>query len=64
MFILPAFTLLTGVGLATRGRSSPPLRPDVVIALVAAVLGPLATMLVLSTVYPRFDWISSQQPQC
>ena len=58
MFILPAFTLLTGVGLAQLAAGQArPLRPDVVIALVAAVLGPLATMLVLSTVYPRFDWI-------
>ena len=58
VFILPAFTLLTGVGLAQLAAGQArPLRPDVVIALVAAVLGPLAAMLVLSTVYPRFDWI-------
>ena len=51
VFILPAFTLLAGVGLAQLAAGQArPLRPDVVIALVAAVLGPLAAMLVLSTV--------------
>lgn len=58
MFILPAFTLLVGVGLAQLAAGQArPLRPDVVVALVAAAVGPLATMLVLSTVYPRYDWI-------
>ena len=56
--MLPAFTLLVGVGLAQLAAGQPrPLRPDVVIALVAAVLGPLAALLVLSAVYPSFDWI-------
>ena len=58
VFILPAFTLLVGVGLAQLAAGQArPLRPDVVTALVAAAVGPLAAMLVLSTVDPRFDWI-------
>ncbi len=48
LFILPALTLVVGVGLAQLAAGQArPLRPDVVIALVAAVLGPLAAMLVL-----------------
>jgi cell division protein FtsW (lipid II flippase) len=58
LVLLPAVTLIVGVGLAELavGPARPP-RPDVVIALVAAAISPLVAMLLLITVYPRSDWI-------
>jgi cell division protein FtsW (lipid II flippase) len=56
--LLPALTLIVGFGLARLvvGQVRP-LPADVIISWVAAAVGPLAAMLVLATIVPKFDWI-------
>ena len=58
IFLLPALTLIVGVGLGelAAGHDWPP-RSDVIVALTAAGVGPLIAMLVLSVVEPGFDTI-------
>jgi cell division protein FtsW (lipid II flippase) len=58
LMLLPALTLIVGVGLTELavGHDWPP-RPNLVMALVASGLGPLVALLVLKIVRPNSDWI-------
>ena len=58
LFLLPALTFIVGVGLAqlASGQSCPS-RPDIVIALAAAAVGPMIAVALLIAVDPDFDWI-------
>jgi cell division protein FtsW (lipid II flippase) len=56
--LLPAATLIIGVGLTelAAGHGWPP-APNLIVALVAAIVGPLVALLVLNAVDPCFDWV-------
>lgn len=56
--LVPAFTLIAGVGLAgTQSGRNWPTEPEVKVSLVAALLGPLAAILALTRLAPGFDRI-------
>ena len=56
LFVLPALTLVVGVGLAELAAGQErSLRPELIVALLTATVGPLVAMLVLNSVDPGFD---------